>query len=165
MFYYSQQHDLAVAQIPKAGLRTISGWLQPGFRVVKNDAALAASRRVAFIRHPIERLKSCYSFFYWQKQRGQPVADVPLGSWQEFVDHVLDPATVANEHWMPQANHVGSVPNIYRRFENIAQTFEEYWPGILPHNGAMSRRPTPDYRMAELFAYYADDFALWDGAT
>ena len=159
MFYMSIERDLAVAQIPKAGLSTIMQWLGRDFPVVSNDEARRVSRRVAFIRHPIERLKSCYSFMYWQKDYGHPhKCGAPVDSWEAFVDHIL---THGNIHWSPQSLIVEDVPNIYRRFENLADCYEEFRPGLLPHNNRASRLPTNDYRKGDLLAFYADDLTLW----
>lgn len=159
MFYMSIERDLAVAQIPKAGLQTIGEWLGRGFPVVSNDVARQVSRRVAFIRHPIERLKSCFSFFYWLTDYGRPSKQVgAVTQWEPFVDLVL---SQDDEHWRPQSLHVGDVPNIYRRFENLPECYEEFRPGLLPHNNRASRRPTSQYREDELLAFYADDLTLW----
>lgn len=164
MFYLSEQRDLAVAIIPKAGLMTIREWLGPGFRVVSNDEALAASRRVAFLRHPIERLRSCYSFMYWLSDYGTPhVSGAPVASWEAFVDHVLGGAR--DEHWIPQLEHCGAAPNIWRQFERLPECFEEFRPGLLPHLNRASRRPTSDHRQAELRHYYADDMLRWELAA
>lgn len=161
MFYMSIPRDLAVAQIPKSGLQTIAEWLGRDFPVVSNDEARKVSRRVAFIRHPIERLKSCYSFFYWLTDYGRPSKEIgPVTQWEPFVDLVL---SCDNEHWRPQSVHVGGVPNIYRRFENLAECYEEFRPGLLPHNNRASRRPTNDYRHDELMQFYREDMTLWSG--
>lgn len=162
MFWLSRERDLAVAQIPKAGLKTIQEWLGPGFAVVKNDEARVASRRVAFIRHPRERLASCYSFLYWLTDYGRPASGAgPVHGYEEFVDRVL---SVDDEHWRPQSVHVGDVPNIVRRFEDLAQCYEEFRPGLLPHNNRSTRLPVTDYRQAELDAMYSDDLRLWESA-
>jgi hypothetical protein len=156
MFY--QGNDLAVAQIPKAGLRSIGRWLY-GFQVVPNDR-VSASRRVAFIRHPIERLKSCYSMMRDMQDQGVPHAcGAPVDSWESFVDHVLDGAK--DEHWMPQTWHCGDVPNDWRRFEDLPACCDEFHPGPLPHLNKVTRRPTSNYRETELREMYAADFAHW----
>jgi hypothetical protein len=163
MFYFSEVDDLAVAQIPKAGLMSIREWLGPRFKVVPNDAARAASRRVAFIRQPMERLASCYSMLYWMHEyEPRHRSNVPIESWDAFVDHVLGGAR--NEHWIPQVEHCGDIPNIYRQFERLPDCFEEFRPGMLPHSNRCSRRPTSPYRERELGAYYAADFEKWEAA-
>ena len=162
MFYASERHNLAVAQIPKAGLTTIREWLGPDFRVVPNDRAREFSRRVAFFRHPIERLKSCYSFMYWLADYGTPhKSGAPVDSWESFVDYIL---THENMHWQPQHEIVGDVPNEYRKFEDLPACYSEYRPGILPHHHRATRLATNDYRGDELQMMYRKDLEIWSAA-
>ena len=166
MFFVSAKHDLAVAQIPKCGIQTFQEWLGKDFEVVANDAPVLGdiSRRVAFIRHPLERLKSCYSFFYWMNDYGHTSKNkVNTTSWREFVDQVLSDKP-DNEHWLSQSEHIGSVPNIVHRFEDFSKHWETYRKGIMPWNNKSSRLPTFPYRTAKLVAKYSDDFALWEDA-
>lgn len=137
-------------------------WLGRDFPVMSNDEARKVSRRVAFIRHPLERLKSCYSFMYWLRDYGTPHrCGAPVDSWPEFVDHIL---AHDNMHWRPQSLIVEDVPNIYRRFEDLPECFSEYRPGILPHEHRTTRLPTTDYREADLREFYRDDFVLCGAA-
>ena len=163
MFYLDLEHEIAVAQIPKCGLNTIREWLGRSAIVVSNNdpRLLETKKRVAFIRHPIERLKSAFSFFYWLNDYGtKHSCNAPLDSWESFVDHVLNPDIPDDEHWLPQCEHINNVANIYHRFENIANHFEKYRPGILPHNNRSSHREANNYRMPELMAKYIVDYNL-----
>lgn len=165
MFYVSADRDVAIAQIPKAGIHTIEEWLgtKSGFVLATDEDAMKVSRRVAFIRHPVERLKSSYSFMYWLKEYGSEHDSKPaVHSWAAFVDFAL---ANDNGHWRPQHLIVNGVPNIYHRFENIGEHFEKYRPGILPHNNRATRLPTDDYRAGDIAAFYADDLRLWESAT
>lgn len=167
-YFIDEARDLAVAQIPKAGIQSFKEWLGPSFDVVANDSTrlLTVTRRVAFVRNPQDRLKSCFSFLYWMREYGREHWSRPdVTDWQRFVDHILNPATPVNEHWQPQAEIIGSVPTVYHRFENLINHWETYRPGYLPHRNRTTRRPTPDYRIAELAAYYAEDQALWLAAS
>ena len=103
-FFIDEARDLAVAQIPKAGIQSFKEWLGPSFDVVENDDSrlLSVTRRVAFIRNPQERLKSAFSFMYWLEEYGNGHHSRPdVADWRRFVDHILDPATPVNEHWQP----------------------------------------------------------------
>ena len=164
MFFASQKHDLAVAQIPKCGIQSFNEWLGRGFKVVANDDPVLQeiSRRVGFIRHPLERLKSCYSFFFWMQEYGHKSKNVVhTESWQAFIDQVLN-SEPDNEHWLAQAVHVGDVLNIIHRFEDLDRHWETYRPGFLPWNNKATRLPTEPYRTAELIRKYAEDFAMWE---
>lgn len=163
-FFLVENKDLAVAQIPKCGINSIREWLGRSIVVVKNNdpRLLKISRRVAFIRHPIERLKSVYSFFYWLNEDGRKHScNAPVDNWESFIDYVLNPDITDDKHWLSQIIHVGSVPNIFHRFEDIASKYEIYKPGLLPHNNKASRRLTTDYRLSDLISKYVDDLNLW----
>lgn len=155
MFYQNEEHNLAVAQIPKSGLNTIANWLGKGFLVVPNDQVVVGIR-VAFIRNPLERLKSCYSFMHWQSVRR---GDGPI-DWHDLVDRVFSDED--NEHWRPQATHISGVDCVVHRFENLSRHYQSYWPGLLDHFNKATRMPTDDYRYDELVEFYKDDQRLWD---
>lgn len=159
MFMLCDSLDLAAAQIPKSGVTSVNRWLRGVGRAVSNDEAMKASRRVAFIRHPMERLKSCYSMMHYQKEQGEPHwSGAPTDSWPEFVDYIL---THDNAHWNPQVSIVGDVPNTYHRLENVAQHCQKYVPGGFPHANRSKRVSVEPYRTEELAALYRDDMALW----
>lgn len=168
-YFIDEARDLAVAQIPKAGIQSFKVWLGPSFDVVENDDSrlLNVTRRVAFIRDPRDRLKSCFAFMYWMREYGREHWSQPdVTDWQRFVDHILNPATPVNEHWQPQVEIIGSgIPTVYHQFENLHLHWETYRPGILPHLNRTSYPPTPDYRISELADRYAEDFTIWQGAT
>ena len=161
----SKRHDLAVALIPKCGLNTIREWIGPGAVSVKSDdeALFDVTRRVAFIRNPIDRLISAYSFFYWMDDYGMRSrkSNVPINDWDSFVDYVLSDKT-DDVHWTPQLNLIGYVANIYHRFENILEHYEKYRPGMLPHNNITSHRPVTNHRMDEIMKKYQCDLNLWE---
>ena len=167
MFHLNESQDLAIAQIPRCGLTTMGEWLGRDFPVVPNDDVRLRSitRRVAFVRHPIDRLESAFSMFYWMStnDRQRHVSNAPIDSWESFVDHVLDPDVTDDEHWKPQSAHVGNVPNLYHRLKDLRLKFEMYRPGILPHRHLTSRSPLirENYRVAELGSKYADDIILY----
>lgn len=164
-FFIDISRDIAIAQIPRCGIGTIKEWLGQDAIVVPNNdkRLLSITRRVAFIRNPRERIESAFSLFYWSFERRKKlhVSNAPIDSWESFVDHILS-SKIDDEHWRPQTDLIGNVPNTYHRFENIAERFEIYRPGILPHNSKTSRRPSTNYRSDELLRKYADDLTLWN---
>ena len=168
-YFLDEARDLAVAQIPRAGIQTYNEWLGPTFRIVEHDdpALMTVTRRVAFVRDPRDRLKSAFALMYWMNDYGRPHQSRPdVTDWQHFVDHVLNPAIPDDEHWMPQVELFGTgIPTVYHKFENLLNHWENYRPGILPHNNRTTWPPTPDYRLTELADKYADDFTLWQAAT
>ena len=153
MFYYNKSYNLAIAQIPKVGSQSFKEWLK--FKVVSNDVARQADTRVAFIRHPLERLKSAYSMMHYTGDRGS--------TWVGFVDKVLD--DWKDEHVRAQILHIGDVPNIYHKFENLLEHWEKYKKGVLPHLNRCSRvGDINNYREEELLEMYKEDLKLWEFA-
>jgi hypothetical protein len=162
-YFVSRPHDLAVAQIPKSALHSIREWLGPEFQPRPPDEAVAVSRRIAFIREPIDRLKSCYSFMRGLKDRGCPhKSGAPLGSWQVFVDHVL--SGNINEHWTPQCNLVGDCLTQPIRLTDIDRAAIKILGRPIGRLNQSERARTPDYRAEELKTMYAGDYALLEAA-
>lgn len=167
MFVAKEGSGTAVAVIPKSGSQTIRHCCR--YQVdLTNDEALRYQTRVAFIRNPIERLKSAYSFFHYLMKDGVKTDGTAppyssLGSWQDFVDFALENK---NPHWLPQVQHLYAssgefVPNAMHKFEEIREHWEKYYKGALPWLNATSRAPTNDYKLDEINAYYLEDLELW----
>lgn len=166
-YYISLKYDLAIAQIPRAGSRTFKGWLGKPLTIVGKDdpQLLTLTRRVAFFREPLERLKSAFSLMYWLKEYDSEHHSKPdVTDWPHFVDHILNPSIKDDPHWMPQVDMCGDIPNIYHKFENLADHWERYRPGMLPHHHRTSRRPTTVYRQDELADKYSRDYIIWEVA-
>lgn len=167
MFYANTEKDLAIAQIPKAGLVSLQKALGKSFPVKPNNdpALLVISRRVVFIRHPIERLKSAFSFFCRLLTEGiQHSSGATTESWEGFVDQVLA-SQHDDEHWRPQSEHIGTVPNIIHRLEDIDRHWHRYCDVPITRENASPRQPTNDYRLDEVLVKYDADMQLWARAA
>lgn len=164
MFFVVNGKDLAIAQIPKAGFSSISEWLKPvGFCFATNDKVRGITRRAAFIRHPIERLKSAYSFMHRLKSEGEELpAMAHTETWHDIVDAVL--SGVRDDHWNRQVEGLEGAANEFRRFESLPECHREYVDAPFPHLNRSPRLPVDDYRAGELADYYADDLGVWKGA-
>jgi len=162
-YYIREDGQLAVAQIPKAGLNTMNDWLG-GWDVVKNDDTrlLACPTRVMFIRNPIVRLQSAYSFMRVQADNGNLMKHgAPVNSWHPFVDYILEND---NLHWTPQVKRTGNLQTVVHRLEDLGHIFWRYHESMVNHNNATRRRPVDNYRLADIVDYYMEDFNLWLGA-
>lgn len=123
--------------------------------------------RVAWIRHPIERMHSAWRGFYirspienWRWGLAEP----ELAEWEAFVDHTFEHH---NQHWspqIPQLTYDGEYfPTISERYENLHDRFNQYLPGTLPHhNRGMDRPVNLKYRRRELEEKYRADLDLWE---
>lgn len=123
---------------------------------------------VLFLRHPLKRLRS--SWTWWGRQRNFPQpAFGPKCPWERFVDLVLeDRPETRDPHWNPQiASHKyegQTVPTVILPFEDISLYWRDWCKKPLPehnHTGG-GTDPFPDYRLAELEALYAEDLRTWN---
>ena len=156
--------EVAIAQIPKAGLMTMNEWLR-GFDLVRNDdeRLLRCPVRVAFIRNPLLRLQSSYCFFKGMDASGvRHGALAPRESWQEYVDYILENE---NEHWQRQSDHTGGVQTITHRFEDLDNLFFRYHPHPVGHENKSAPCQISGYRLMDIVEYYRDDFKHWMGAS
>jgi hypothetical protein len=148
----------AVVLIPKAGSMSINTALNSG---IPAEDAFKCQTRLAFVRHPIQRLISAYSFFSGLNDRGcfNRVASAAVtGSWQAWVDFILERK---NKHWMPQHEIIANFPTATYRFEKLVDVWPMYFPVALPHKNRSERRKTETYRASDLERYYKKDLDLW----
>jgi len=146
--------ECCVAVIRKAGSLSIDYVLSaPHFDAVK---ALTFPVRVAFIRHPIERLKSAYRFFVQYPVESVNVSD----GWHSFVDWALD-VDPQNEHWNLQGEQVGPVVNQMYRFEDIHKHWLRMFGVKIPHTNVSREQKTNDYRQADIVQHFKQDLELW----
>lgn len=157
--------DLAMSCIPKNGSTSMRNAM-PSNKIYENDEVLDVPVRVAWIREPIERLKSCYSFFHYlnaHDNNGQrtPTAE-HTSSWEKFVDHAL---STKNIHWNPQKEILmidgEYIPTVSHKFEEIMERWGDYKPGLLPWQNACTKLPINDYRKDDINEFYTEDIALW----
>ena len=116
----------------------------------------------AFVRDPLERLRSVYQFF----KKGPPIIGETERTmpWEKFIDYVL--AGKDNPHWRPASvmiERLGHPNVIVHRFEDLGT---EYPLGDLPQRNKSKKMDDLDmnYRKDELLAFYADDIKLREGA-
>lgn len=122
---------------------------------------------VLFLRHPLRRLRSAWT--WWGRQRNFPQpAFGPKCPWERFVDLVLENRQETRDpHWNPQLQahtfdgHL--VPTTILPFESIHEHWRDWCKKPLPehnHTGGGSD-PIPDYRLDALEALYAEDLSTW----
>lgn len=161
---------IALALIAKTGTQSFKEVIDvdTGWYLVPSEA-LEYPVRVFFMRHPVDRLKSAFSFFIKLRNEGaqyDPVKNEVIETWPKFVDHIL---THSDEHWdpqIPQVTYKGEfTPNKVLRFEDV----KKWWPNFssirLPHANASIPQETLEYRVEELKALYAEDMQLWKSIT
>lgn len=171
MFFADRSRDLAVAQLPRSANQSIRDWLgNPN--IVSNDEAMTYSRRVAFIRHPVERFESGFALMFWMNDYGTPhISRPPVSDYMVYVDHILSNLP-DDEHWLPQFEQIKNsedvyVPTEFRRLDNLSEEFSLVRPGILPHhnNTSIPSGMINNYRRSELVTKYSEDMRLYQAAT
>ena len=177
MFVTATCYKAAIATIEKCASQSIHNAVAPmkGAQILSNKEALQFDTRVMFVRHPIERLVSCYSHLSWLTYNDYHYDEIiPLGvltgkgdieEYRRFVDYIMDNA---DPHWTPQYdlmlyNH-SFVPNKVHKFEDINAFWGFYASGMIPHINAWTARECSPYRLDELLFKYTKDLELWNNA-
>tara|TARA_R110000851_G_scaffold333061_1_gene510947 strand:+ start:61 stop:561 length:501 start_codon:yes stop_codon:yes gene_type:complete len=163
MWLVSENNSIAMSVLPKNGSTSISNVFGPS-RSVNDRSIFNTRRRVAWIRNPLSRLISAYSFFKALDNQGVlRDRSIVVTDWPSFVDHAL---ATQNMHWCRQIFAL-TLDGIYApteayRFEDISSKWEMIMgAGLLPWNNAATTLPVTDYRQADIETYYSEDFALW----
>ncbi len=119
------------------------------------EQALTYPVRLAWIRHPLSRVKSVYSCLMGEEIDGET-------AWHNFVDHMLE---VENVHWLPQMQRLyfgkEFVPTVLERFEYIGKFWKQYCGKPLPVVNVSIPLYTDDYREKDLLEYYETDLKVW----
>lgn len=157
---------VAMSALRKNGSRSLgfaSELLKPRY---PNDDVLDIPIRVAWIRHPIERLISAYSFFKLinERDRDPHRAAAHTSNWHSFVDYTL---ITENEHFDSQVDQLTKdgiyIPTVTEKFENIMIHWGKYLGGSLPWVNGVVHQLVDDYRSDDLAVKYAKDMELWLG--
>lgn len=163
--YWATYRDAAIAMVPKCGHTSFDAMVGARLSI---DEALRIPMRVQFVRDPIDRFVSAYSFFYALNEDNPHRESVPKNvthnGYESFVDYAL---SNPNPHWMPQTELTGGIATRLHKFtgENIRRWWSHYWPGKLPDwFNACTHLPTTDYRIADLREYYATDIVAFERA-
>ena len=167
MWTLNEKANIAMSCLPKNGSTSMRN-CNPTGAILKNEEVLSVPVRVAWIRNPLDRMQSAYSFFFYLNERGSNGRTIPsiddTRSWENFVDLVL---TTENMHWCKQVEaltHDGIyVPTVTHKFEDIMELWGNYLPGLLPWQNACSKLPINDYRSDDIEEYYKEDFKIWRG--
>lgn len=164
---YTQINGIALALIAKAGIQSFTEASGDQW-YMSNEQAIEFPTRVFFIRNPIDRLKSCYSFLVGLKDEGAKQDMIPeehLLTWGLFVDYILKNS---DEHWDPQTEQLKYkgilTPTHTFRFEDISHWWPKCFDVTLPHANASNRLDIEDYMVNEINDFYSVDNDVWINA-
>ena len=158
--------DVAVAVLPKVASQSIGEYSRERLTQLTAREVFDIPRRVAWVRDPMDRLQSAYTFFREMTKNGPCGRDgfitkAHTKDWSTFVDLTLE---TPDAHWHPQVELLTFgdrfIPTEVHRFENIQKTWP--WYGLLPwFNGTKHYPVDTTYRQAELTEKYREDMQLW----
>ena len=153
---------IAVALIQKCASSSIRDAIKTDYGAIQLDKVIHVPRRICWVRDPIDRLESAFSYFH------HSVYSLPAsitGQWESFVDYTF---THNDPHWTPQSElltHEGVLlPNEVYWLTDLQAT----WPfkGLLPWiRGVRHVEVNTSYRRDELDERYSGDYLLCRSAA
>jgi hypothetical protein len=149
--------SIALPAIPKCGQHTLVslGGVELEFERLRDFPV-----RIAFVRCPVDRLVSCFSFFH---KVGYHLPSIHMDSYEAFVDWALDSD---DEHVLPQFQ-LCSFHHFKRRFP-LSRMTEVL--GLLTGQSVTKENPSEHYdvnaayRLEDIKERYHDDFAVYEEA-
>lgn len=143
---YSPTGNVAVLNIPKCGSQLVSS-----LEICRTDNPQC--KRLAFIRHPVDRIKSAYKFL-------KRVGPMPTESYEDFIDYTF---MHSDQHWQPQVEFIDNTIDEIHKLKNIGKVLKAYigYPVDVINKSEDFR--TSDYRIGDILKKYADDVRLFDG--
>lgn len=148
-----------MAIVPKCGSHTIRSCFRS--KEISVEKALKREVRVAWVRNPLDRLESYFSYKNANSSLG------PIQTWEDFIDSIF---ITNNAHWIPQIELLTHnslyVPTITHKFEDFPKLWGSYFTGLIPHlNGCVHESVNREYRLSDIEAYYKEDFEIWHRHT
>ena len=153
-----------VALIPKAGTQSIQEFAQ---EVITNTETNRYKHAIAFLRNPLTRLVSCYSFLHNlivvnKQNTSVNIAAENLSSYSAFIDYML---LNDDEHWIPQVELIQhdreTHQTVFYTFENMPETFKKLFSINLQHINSSQHLEISSYRLDDITRYYKGDFEKW----
>ena len=156
MAYYHDALAIIVASSDRAGSASVAKHLS-GQEMDQSMAVLDPRPVCLILRNPIERFQSCFA-------RSQEDGEFPDGedhNLKSFTDKVL--SGWQHPAWMPQCDqHVFKMKlgQEHVLFATVVQleTLPDHWP---KENVAEYPKPWINYRVQDLYDFYARDWAAW----
>lgn|GEM_PF-3619776 len=146
---------IAFCLIPKCGQHTLESISVD----IVGPRELKSLKRVAFIREPIDRLKSAYHFFLY---KGYTLEGQAIGGWESFIDWALESN---EEHIRPQATFTLAFDN-FIKMDFMTEVLESITENRIDALNAAPRYNDVDdlYRIDDITKKYKDDFILYESA-
>lgn len=166
--YWIYSTDLVLGSTPKVASLSINTSIARHSARCKSDW-LKLHRdeyfTILFVRHPVNRLKSAYSFFE-NLATQYPDEKLPKSqTFPRFVDNVLS-GEYPNIHWTSQSEqHTYNgvfLPHEVWRFESLQSWWQKRLPDIpLAYKHKSNSSSVLDYKVDEIEMAYSDDMELY----
>ena len=147
----------AFALIPKCGQHTLRRYTDS---FVDLGAIHNVGTRIAFIRHPLDRLKSTFHFF---KQNNLYRMCDFMGSYESFIDWAL---SAVEEHVVPQSQFLHGCFNTLIKLECMSDVMIEITGFSIPPQNTSDHNTICDesYRIDDIKTRYKEDYILYSRA-
>jgi len=147
----------AFAMIPKCGQHTLLAY---GCIVAETNHIHNIKNRIAFIRHPVERLKSAFHFF---KQANCYLNEDHMLSYEQFVDWVFHST---DEHVAPQSTFLSGNFDTFIKIDYMSSVMRSLTGlNVEPQNTSdHNAQCNIKYRARDIEKYYNYDYKLYESA-
>jgi len=161
------KNNIAISCLPKNASSSIRQFARD--QTYPNKEVLHIPVRVGFIREPLNKLISVFSFFKYQNEEanhgGHIIPIDATRTWESCIDYVLDHD---DPHWNPQVKALTYngqyVPTVTHRLEDINKVWGNYYKGLIPWVNATAHYDVDEtYRINDIHDKYAADFDKWLG--
>ena len=147
---------VCVAAIPKCGQHTLSAL---SYTLIEPKKIPEFSVRLAFVRDPLERLRSCFHFYLDSRFN---INGERIRSYPQFIDWALESQ---DEHVVPQADFIAPLFNTVISIRDMSSTLSRLTgKKVLKLNPSTRFEVDDSYRLEDIKRKYYKDFLLYQKA-
>jgi hypothetical protein len=147
---------VCVAAIPKCGQHTLSAL---SYTLIEPKKIPDFSVRLAFVRDPLERLRSCFHFYLDSRFN---ISGERIRSYSQFIDWALESQ---DEHVVPQADFIAPLFNTVISIRDMSSTLSRLTGRkVLTLNKSSRFDVDSSYRLEDIKCKYYKDFLLYKKA-
>ena len=147
---------VCVAAIPKCGQHTLSAL---SYSSIERKKIPDFSVRLAFVRDPVERLRSCFHFYLDSRFN---ISGERIRSYPQFIDWALESQ---DEHVLPQADFIAPLFNTVISIRDMSSTLSRLTGRkVLTLNKSSRFDVDSSYRLIDVKNKYRKDYILCEKA-
>ena len=147
---------VCVAAVPKCGQHTLSAM---SYTLIEPKKIPDFSVRLAFVRDPLERLRSCFHFYLDSRFN---IGGERIRSYSQFIDWALESQ---DEHVLPQADFIAPLFNTVISIRDMSSTLSRLTGRkVLTLNKSSRFDVDSSYRLIDVKNKYRKDYILCEKA-